>query len=253
MGQSSLRAESIAPKLQGCQHPLPCRCLPKGLQLQPRLGPALLRTGSGVQNPPFSQLAGVLHHLTFTLHLRKARSRNVCTLGPGLPLSAPAASQHLGKGCGPDWTPGPPHSVHLRPIPGQGLESISYVQPPSRTPFGTRLGPHAPQQPVLEGLPPGIPPEPPSQAPPVIAGVRALSLGLHHTTRHVHTPPVLPGGPLDAARGSPVGLSRDVFPPQLTTVLQPGSRRSQGCAAPAATASAALGFLTPLAPTLVKL
>lgn len=57
LGQSSLRARSrnLALKRQGCKHPLPCHCLPLGLQLQPRLGPGALRTGSRIQTSPSPQ------------------------------------------------------------------------------------------------------------------------------------------------------------------------------------------------------
>lgn len=67
------------------------------------------------------------------------------------------------------------------------------------TPSVTRLGPQAPQHPSAAGsleVPRTL-----SLAPPVMTGVGAL------IPSRVHTPPVLPKGPIDAAQ-DPAGLGQ---------------------------------------------
>lgn len=152
---------------------------PRGFSCSPGwvLGPSEPEAGF---NPPFSRSSSCLPRgQSFSSphlcpHLRKTRSRYICTLGPGLPLSAPAASQHLGRGCGPDWTPGPAHSVYWLPTLGQGLENPSLKNNHLQEPH---LGPDLVLKflstPVREGPPSGSPQTPSSRAPPVIAGVRA--------------------------------------------------------------------------------
>lgn len=113
MGQPSLRARVMIGTLG---HLLPYDCLVSGLLLQPELlscvlGPSEPEAGLKARLSPnrssscWQESAGAFCPSP-SPPPRKTRSRLVCALGPGLPLSAPAASQHLGRGCSPDWPAG---------------------------------------------------------------------------------------------------------------------------------------------------
>lgn len=195
----------------GTRHPrdrhFPATVCPMGFSCSPGwvLGPSELEAGF---KPPFlhssshssSCLPRWQASSSFYLHphLRKTRSRHVCTLGPGLPLSVPAASQHLGRGCGPDWTPGPPPCSILAAHSWAGTgKSIPYEQPPSTTPSGIRLGPQVPQHPSVGGSLLWKFPEPQAKPHLLLLVSGHLNLGLDHTPSSPCPHPFLysPGAP----------------------------------------------------------
>lgn len=156
-----------------CTHFLVTVC-PRGFSCSPGwvLGPLEPEAGF---NTPFSAAppASLEGSRSPALTLALTSERQEAAIFAPWGLGSPSLRQHLGRGCGPDWTPGPAHSVYWLPTLGQGLENPSLKNNHLQEPH---LGPDLVLKflstPVREGPPPEVP-RPPSRAPPVIAGVGA--------------------------------------------------------------------------------
>lgn len=183
--------------------------------------PGPLRTGSRIQSPPFSTAplpAAWQEPSTPHLHLRKEEAAMSAPWG----LGSPSLRQRLPSTWGGAVALTGPHAhptlSTLAALSWAGTgKAIPYKQPPSTTPFGTRLGPRVPQYPVMEDLPPSPTqksPEP--QAKPHLSLLVSGHSTLGWTTRlTMFIPrPVLPRGPL-MLHGAPEGPVSAVFHCQL--------------------------------------
>lgn len=90
--------------------------------------PSSRMKGSSVSPPGQSRAGG------FCPLPRTCGGRKQLHLGAWAPLSVPAASQHLGRGHGPGWTPGLSPSAFQLPTLGQGLEILFLLSNHLHTP-----------------------------------------------------------------------------------------------------------------------